>query len=420
MIIHKIISLYSNKKLCLLMIFLFSIITQTIFLCILIQTTHQINQSSDYTKFYEPVAENILNGRGIVERGGNLAIRRPPGYPIILSTIFGLADFLGLDRVTLIIVFNIITTAVCCIIIFLIAESIFNRRIALMASLIWITYPFNLWIIKQPNSEVPFLLFLYLGFLGFLLFIKKRYSIFTLISGILFGISALIRPTSVLIGFLCAVVLLFYTEFPKMKRIYSAILLICGFLFTILPWEIKILSSIGHLIFISAGGPPSIRDGLTFAVTPGEGGDQINVPEDVMALMKRIRANRTELRTTANILKFLQQEIRDNPWPVLKLLGLKVCRSWYGTDEMWYEKYTRIIQIFYITLGFIGIILCIRIYKERLRFICLLLIMIVYFWGMTTLVLSILRYMIPAMGFIIIFSAITADYLLIRWRQMRN
>lgn len=417
---HKIISLFSNHKMCMVIIFLVSIITQTIFLCILVQSAHQLNQSSDYGKFYEPVAENIMKGRGIIDGRGNLAIRRPPGYPIILSAIFITADFLELDRITLIIVFNMMTTAVCCIVIFLITQLIFNRRIALIASFIWITYPFNLWLIKQPNSEVPFLLFLYCGIYSMMLVIKKKYTILALISGIIFALSVLIRPSTLLLVFICAGALLLFNKSSPLKRFTSAFLLILGFLLTILPWEIRVLSSMGRLIPISVGGPPSIRDGLTFAIHPGDGGNQINVPEDVMALMKRFHGKKTDLKTTADILRYFLQELKNNPGPVLTLVGLKACRSWYGTDEMWYEQYTRIIQVFYITLSVIGVIICFRIYRERLGFTCFLLTMIVYFWGMTTLVLSVLRYMIPAMGFMIMFSAITVDYLIIQWRQKRT
>lgn len=56
-------------------------------------------------------------------------------------------------------------------------------------------------------------------------------------------------------------------------------------------------------------------------------------------------------------------------------------------------------------------------YRDRLGYIIYLLAPIFYFWGMTVLALSILRYMVAAMGFIIIFSAISTEWVITRWND---
>lgn len=407
------------KRLSLIFIFLTSILIQSLFLSLL-PNPRQRNQSSDYIRFYEPVAQNILSGRGVVDAEGNLATRYPPGYPMILSIIFSLSDCTGTDRLELLAAFNVLITAVSCLLIFLIAELIFNPRIGLISSLIWITYPFNLWLIKQPNSEVPFILLLYLGIWILIFAIQKRYLALTFIAGSIFALAALVRPAGIGLGFLFALALLFHRELPQWRRIFYAVLLSLGCLITILPWEIHVLSLTGHFVPLSTGGPPSIIDGLTFAVKPGAGGDRASVPKDVMALMARIADNQANLNTTASIFDYLVQELKARPAPVLKLVALKLGRSWYGTDEMWYEKYVLVIQALYLTAGIIGIALGIRIYRDRLQYILLLLFTVFYFWGMTTLVLSILRYMVPAMGLMIIFSAIPTDLVIARWEGRRS
>jgi len=58
--------------------------------------------------------------------------------------------------------------------------------------------------------------------------------------------------------------------------------------------------------------------------------------------------------------------------------------------------------------------LALRNFRDRLFCIVLLVSVLVYFWGMTFLVLSILRYMVPALGLTIVFAAITIDTLLRR------
>jgi len=402
-----IIYLSQHRKTLLLFIFSISILIQLIFLSVFPPAT-QRNQSSDYLNFYEPAAQNILIGKGIVDMQGNLSIRYPPGYPVILSIIFELADLTGLNRFDCIAGFNVLITAFSCILIFLIAELIFNTKIGIISSLIWISYPFNLWLIKQPNSEIPFMLFFYSGILYFISGIKKKNLIFILLSGVALAMSALIRPIGILFGLLFAIALLFYTELPRAKRIFYSIILLIGFIITVLPWEFNVLSSTEKFIPLSSGGPVSITDGLTFAVKAGQGGQQAPVPKDVMNLMKKI-ANKSNLNTTGNIFGYMLEELKNNPLPVLKLFAIKVFRSWYGTDEMWHENYILLIQFFYVLMAVIGFILGIKFYKDRILYMIFLLTLVVYFWAMTVVVLSIVRYMIPAMITIIIFSAVLIE-----------
>jgi len=47
---------------------------------------------ADYQSFYKPVAYNLLLGKGLVTNDGNPAVRYPPGFPSILTVLFGLAQ----------------------------------------------------------------------------------------------------------------------------------------------------------------------------------------------------------------------------------------------------------------------------------------------------------------------------------------
>lgn len=398
-------------------IFLTSLAVQLAFLSLLPDTMKQ-NQSTDFVEFYEPVAQNILAGKGIVDNSGNLSTRYSPGYPLILSILFGLAEGIGIIDLKLIVIFNIVVTAISCFLIYLIAGRTFNSRIGLIASLIWLTYPFNLWLIKQPNSEIPFLFFLYFGIWLFVFAINRKYSAFLLFTvGIVFAIAALIRPAGILLGLLCSIAILFLKETKKKNRVFNSLLLVVGFLITMLPWEFHVLSSTGKVIPISTGGPQGIRLGLSYALEFGKGGDRATIPKDVMNVMQRVKAHESELNTTSGIIKYVYQELKYNPVAVLKLYAIKLCRSWYATDAMWYERYILAIQIPYLILGVMGLFLSIHLHRDKLNYVILLITLICYFWGLTVLQLSILRYMIPAMGFVIIFAAISIDTMIFRWQQ---
>ena len=49
------------------------------------------------------------------------------------------------------------------ILVYGIARIILDRRVALITAGLWITYPANLWLTRQPNSKVPFLPLFYLA-----------------------------------------------------------------------------------------------------------------------------------------------------------------------------------------------------------------------------------------------------------------
>src|SRR5215211_8566360 len=69
-------------------------ILATLFFWTILPSRFLVNESYDYIDFYEPVARNILEGRGFIRADGTPAIAYPPGYPLLLAGIFGLSNLL--------------------------------------------------------------------------------------------------------------------------------------------------------------------------------------------------------------------------------------------------------------------------------------------------------------------------------------
>lgn len=59
--------------------------------------SYRVNESTDYTGFYEPVAMNLIQGKGL-SLHGELATRYPPGYPMILAGAFQIADWTNISH----------------------------------------------------------------------------------------------------------------------------------------------------------------------------------------------------------------------------------------------------------------------------------------------------------------------------------
>lgn len=401
--------IYQNRKLLLLSLFLLALAIELVFLFVYgkVGPAQQQIPATDYLKVYEPVADNILAGKGIV-LDGEISIQSPPGYPLFLAGIFEFTRLTGWERLGSITVFNLILVALGACLLFLIAELVFDKRIALPASLLWMSYPFSLWFIKNPNTEVPFLFFLFLAVLFYFLAKKGSRPGLVLLAGIFLGIVALIRPIGLFLPLVFSIFIFFlFDSLAKKRKIVFALVLLVGSLLPILPWEIYVWQGTGRIIPLAVNGPRSIVDGLTFALLPGTAGDKVAVSPDILSLMERIVA--TDLKTSLEIAGFLGKELVLQPTAVLKLLGLKMTRAWYATSQKWWEGRLLLVQLFYLVLGFVGLIFSFKFFRAKIREITLFLVLILYFWGMAILGLSILRYIVPAMALVMIFSAIVLD-----------
>ncbi len=394
-----------------LYVFLFSVLVQIVFLA-LIPGGHRANESSDYDKFYAPVAQNLLEGKGLITLDGKIASDYPPGFPMYLAAHFYLADRLVLARASLITATNIVLMSLSCLLVGWIAESLFTRNIALVSEFLWATYLFNLWLVKQPNSEVPFIFLFYLAVCFFLAGLKSPCLLRFAVVGLLLGLAALIRPIILWFPFVIAGLLLLRREIRISYRISCAGLIVVAFLVVILPWEATLALQTGRLVPLSTNGPASMLDGLTFATKTGKGGDHAWAPANVQALAQRVRENQHSLHTAGEVIRFMLSQVRNNHTAVIEMGILKTARSWYGTNAMWHERPVAVIQSIYLLLIVPGIFLAWRRFPTK-RFFCLMLLTIMlYFWSMTVVVLSILRYMVPAIGLVLMFAAISVETIL--------
>ncbi|MFH1894704.1 MAG: glycosyltransferase family 39 protein [Patescibacteria group bacterium] len=409
---------YNDERLLLVLIFFISIFISLIFLFFFGNVgprEHRI-PGPDYLNYYEPIADSIIQGKGIPIRE-EFAIRYPPGYPIFLSLIFGLSKLLEINRLELVVIFNVIATAFACSILFFLVKSILNKKIALVSVFLWATYPFNLWFIKNPNTEVPFIPLFFAALFAYIMAFKKNSFRLFLLCGIFMGLASLIRPITVFLPVFLLVLLFYIIKFISCrKKFLLAVALLIGYAAIILPWLIYVYLNVGKIIPLSTGGSSNIPAGLTFMVDKnkmnngiGEEGKMV-LPSDITDLIKRVRVINKD--SSGEIIYFFQQEIENHPITFLKLVAIKMARAWYATSEMWWEKQILLIQLAYLIPAIAGAMIWFKKIKEKKSHLLLLLTVVFYFWAMTTISLSIMRYMVPIMGLIMVFAAITIFYLL--------
>jgi 4-amino-4-deoxy-L-arabinose transferase-like glycosyltransferase len=406
-------NIYNNQKSLLVFIFFISILFSLIFLSFFKNVgppEHGV-PGTDYFVYYEPIANNILQGKGITVEG-RVYPSVSPGFPVFLSGIFALSQFTGIEKLDLIVVFNVILTAFACCFLYLIAKEIFNKKIALISSFLWMSYPFNLWFLKNPNTEVPFIPLLYAGILFYILILKRKDLKFALLAGITLGLASLVRPIGIFLPFFLSgllIILLFLKFESKKKTVFLAIFFLTGSLLAIFPWMVYSYSKTGGFLALSTQVPLGISIGITWLSGLDE---KTIISNDVQELVERVQAE--DLNSFTKLSQFFVQELKNNPLSLVKLIGLKLVRSWYATSSAWYEKETLIVQLIYLLPGLFGLIYLIKTNKNKILTIFPFLAIVFYFWGIAFITVSIMRYMIPAMGLIIIFSAITVDIVIDR------
>jgi 4-amino-4-deoxy-L-arabinose transferase-like glycosyltransferase len=379
------------------------------------------NENSDFTAFYEPVARNLLEGRGLVLEDGRAALRYPPGYPVIVAGTFVVGRALGVSEPQALGALSAISVAVAALCVFELASRVWPGQRALVAPAVVATYPLLLWLCKQPSSELPFLALFSAAVLAFWATSEgeKRYGL-ALLAGILTGLAMLVRPIAIGAGVLFAV---FAWSWGRGRRRPSTLLagmLLLGNILVVLPWETWVFARTGRVILLSTGGVASVRDGLAFAGLRKAGRAPLKAPRDVAELTAEIERHYEELRRLRDIGSLLAREVAERPIAVGKLLAWKAVRVWYATDSRRYEAAVALLQIPYLALLAWSGHRARAQGAEPARLVSLLVGCCVLFWAMAFVSLSIVRYVVPAvvLSFAIVPASLPAEWHLKRYLRL--
>lgn len=384
--------------------------------------TMRENESGDYLLFYEPVARNILQGDGITLSDGEIALGYPPGYPILLAGVFAIARYAGVPESIGIAVFMLICMGFSSLILYRFSVDVWGTRFASLTPILFMTYPLVLWLAKQPNSEIPFMVFLYgcsyFYWLGYAR--QDRPWLYYGLAGVFAGAAMLIRPIAIGLGVLLASLLLLTQRHRLKTRLFMSFLLITGNLLLILPWQTLVFSNTGNFVLLGTGGVTSIRDGLTFAAISKEYRTDIIVPQDVAGLQDDIAQVAPQLSTLGDVVRLMRGYFFEKPGSVIELYLIKAARSWYATDSGRFEGFILVIQVFYLSVVILSLLLAWRHFHEVRTLLLLVGWIVLYFWGMTVFVLSIVRYMTPVIGLLFLFLPGAVDYLYGRYLSKRS
>lgn len=353
------------------------------------------NLNSDY----RPQLLALLTGHG------TFSARYPPGFPLLLAGVYDAARALHLPVGWLMAAFVLACTGLAASLLYRLARTVWPAPAALGAVALWSTYPLPLWLTTYPSPETPFMPALFGAVLLFWLAVMggrgeeraDRARVFG--GGVLAGVAMLIRPIA-----LCLVVVLpvmcwfLCRRLPLRARAALVALFVAGSVLTVAPWELWVGLARHRVVLLSSGGVPSMLDGLTYAVDAKDH-RHVRVSDDVAALQRDVLARQyRELNSTGSIAAYLERQLAVRPAAVVKLFAAKAAASWYATDSTRYDRYVLLLQLLYAPLVLLGTWGAWRAGGDARRLAIVAWVVAIAFWGMTILVLSISRYLTPALG----------------------
>lgn len=200
---------------------------------------------------YDGYARSILSGKGYAY--GNLLAHRPPGYPFFLSLIYLLFSYSFLA----VKIAQCFLNAFTCVITYFIGKKIGGYKVGLLSGLI-LSFLLDFWgMSPKIMSECLFAFLLSLSVL--ILLNKNNLRIKNIVwSAVLMGLSALVRPLTILLPFFILLWMMKKDGWLQMKTYLNFIIFLLVFSSVLSPWIIRNYK-IYHKVVISTTG------GQTFA-----------------------------------------------------------------------------------------------------------------------------------------------------------
>jgi len=360
-------------------------------------------KASDFLNFYQPLGHAIASGRGLVSFSGQFVTRYRPGFPGILAAVFWSTGKLGVPKSWGLMTLTLLSLSVLGVEAYLIGTRLWEPWMGVAATLAVVTYPFLLWMTREPLSEIPFL-----PLYGAAVFLtwrgveeldrRKLYSWFGV--GFFCGLAMLVRPFAIgLPVVLGAYVLINGRRRYRVSRVFgSVVMILAGAAVVVAPWEVLVYLKTGRVIPLSTSGRSAIIAGWTFPLKMKRGWLPVACSGSVEGFVRDFNRRAEAANGAGSLLENFTSAARAHPRGMAELLGWKVLRSFYATDTRRRENMAIMIQLPY------GIVLALALSLlwtggERRRRLALLFLMLLgYSLLVTTVVVSIVRYMVPTLA----------------------
>lgn len=353
---------------------------------------------------YSSQVENLRAGRGFIGAEGQVLHRYPPLYPLMLWGIEKLSVRVGLPLYTSLAAFATMCNALSAAMVWRIGLALgLDHRLASAAAVLFGLHPFVLYGVLIPLSETPFITLFMAGVLLLMIATRTGCRKWFFCSGALFGLACLTRPIGLLAPAVFATVIFWQLRRVWQECVAMVMLFVAAFIAVVLPWVLWVRAKSGDWVPVSSGGPPTLRDGLSFNHKMFR--EKLQLPDGVARLSDAAWKEYDDLKDYRSFLGFVFRQAQQDPFGVLQTFLYKSIRAWYGTDSQRAnaERFNLLVSLLFLGLVSVGMS---RYWHHGWTGEAWLLIgAALLFWMMTTIMLSIARYMTPAVAMLAPFAA---------------
>ena len=411
-----------KEKLFLLGVFLLAFILRLIYLLQVKSNPHFFSPTMD-PLYHDIWAQNIAGGNWI----GSKVFFRAPFYAYFLAIVY---KIFGHNYIIPRVIQHLIGSF-SCILVYFVAKRLFNRTVAIVASLLAATYGMFIYFEDELVLD-SFLVFFDLLLILFLLKTKDSPKLSRWFAcGIILGFSAITRPNILFfIPFVWLWIFLVFTKQRKLKEILTfCIMFLIGSALVIFPVALRNYLVAKDFVLIASQG------GINFLIGNNRNADGMSAVlykedwqyRDFEHMAEKETGRSLKPSEVSNF--YYKKGIKfflDEPEKAFKLWVKKLYIFWNkfevsnNQDTYFFRKYSSLIRILLIgfwfigPLGLVGMILSWLGGKERanLRKSILLPILFVFSYMLTVVMFFVTsRFRLPVIQFLIIFSAFTLVWL---------
>lgn len=361
-----------------------------------------IDASTDVVKVadvYEQAADNILTGAGFVGTASNEPIIfRTPAYPYFVAAVY---HFFGVGNHLALLLFQAALDALTGLLIYWTGMKIVNNKAAILAGVLFAIYPLSAYYTLRVFPESMFTLSMMAVAASLVWSMEADRPFRFLLVGFTVGLSALIKPVVMLLTPFIGVVMLLRAPSSWKRVIRNTTLMVVGFVVLVSPWSLRNYLVTGQFIPLATGGGYSMWVGNNLT---GDGREDDELDQQTLTrFMEERRAISSYFDTTRNIsfeedrafMRSAMESIANHPWESFTLTFKKLYRFWfdiYAPENKWAQLLAMIMQgglLLFAVYGTVRLLL-------QGHPVHLLLAPAVYLMLMHSLVISTLRYSMPA------------------------
>jgi hypothetical protein len=359
------------------------------------------NTSSDVTTFHEPVARRLADGHGLTTPDGEPALRHPPGYPVLLAGAQTVSTAVGGSEDDASGAVAVLCAGAAGALLWLIGERAAGRRAAWVGVVAWALYPVQLWLAKQPNTELPYLVLLYGAVLVAIRAPLDRPVTWVRAAGVggLVAAATLVRPAglALIVPF---VLLVWRWDATQPARVGAARAgtVAAAFLALLLPWSLWASQQAGHPVVVADAVGVNVVEGLSFGIDRADEADDLTAPAGVRQLAEASHAFEAGRPSDGEVWAHVGDQATEEPAAFSQLVLLKAVRSWYGSESGRWEAGAALLQAAVLAAVSAGGVLLWRSGRIGRRYTALVTALVAVAWLTTVAVHSLLRHMVPVLG----------------------